>query len=277
VPHIVPSDVRDAITNLFPAVKTGGQLELALGHERQIAIVVALVDEIPRELLTLEPAEYAKLVSAQAYLRAAVESFQLKGTSAESVTKIPGMGPLSPVTHIYHALTKCPDVAPPPKHDDFRFVDDGSLRDDLARDTSSVVAAARDGQWKAATVLGGSVVVALLYWSLSRMDADAVKEAARQVVARNELRKTPPPKLVDWVLSQYIPVAVEMELISKRTVGLCNAAREFRNLIHPGAAERTAAACDNGTAYAALAAVYAVSNDLDKALSQRSSKNEAAP
>ena len=87
MPHIVPSDVRDAITNLFPAVKTGGQLELALGHERQIAIVVALVDEIPRELLTLEPAEYAKLVSAQAYLRAAVESFQLKGTSAESVTR----------------------------------------------------------------------------------------------------------------------------------------------------------------------------------------------
>ena len=49
MPHIVPSDVRDGITNLFPAVKTGGQLELTLGHERQIAIVVALVDEIPRD------------------------------------------------------------------------------------------------------------------------------------------------------------------------------------------------------------------------------------
>ena len=47
MPHIVPSDVRDAITNLFPAVKTGGQLELTLGHERQIAI--ALVDEVPRD------------------------------------------------------------------------------------------------------------------------------------------------------------------------------------------------------------------------------------
>ena len=273
LPHIVPSDVRDAITNLFPAVKTGGQLQLHYGHERQIAIVVTLVDQIPRELFTLEPNEYARLISAQAYLRTAVEAFQLRGTSAESVTKIPGMGPLSPMTHIYNALLKCSDVAPPPQQTQLLFIDNERLREDLARDTASVVAAARDGQWKAATVLGGSVIEALLHWALSGSDDEAVQEAARAAVRQKRLRSAPSKRLADWMLFQYIPVTLGMRLISERTAALCEAAREFRNLIHPGAAERAATTCDNGTAYAALAAVYTVSNDLERTVPERVRKD----
>lgn len=113
--------------------------------------------------------------------------------------------------------------------------------------------------------MGGSVVEALLLWALSRQDGTAVQEAAKRAVERKRLTDAPRKSLTDWMLFQYIPVALEMQLVSERTAGLCDTAREFRNLIHPGAAERSAAACNNGTAYAALAAVYAVSNDLKKA------------
>jgi hypothetical protein len=39
-------------------------------------------------------------------------------------------------------------------------------------------------------------------------------------------------------------------------------ARDFRNLIHPGRAQRTGADCDRGTALTALAAIELVVRDL---------------
>ena len=59
-----------------------------------------------------------------------------------------------------------------------------------------------------------------------------------------------------------IEVAAELNLIGTETAMQCRLAKDYRNLIHPGRAQRLGQACNRGTALSAVAAVEHVVNDL---------------
>ena len=97
-----------------------------------------------------------------------------------------------------------------------------------------------------------------LLWRLLREDPPAVMEAA----AKHFTQKAN-PNLENWVLFQYVEVAAGLKLITANTAMGCRLAKDYRNLIHPGRAQRLAQTCNRGTAFSAVDAMEHVINDLN--------------
>jgi len=77
-----------------------------------------------------------------------------------------------------------------------------------------------------------------------------------------KLSKNPDNNLENWVLFEYIEVAAELKVISDETATQARLAKDFRNLIHPGRAQRLGQECNRATALSAVAALEHVVNDL---------------
>jgi hypothetical protein len=124
------------------------------------------------------------------------------------------------------------------------FITNANLRESIRLDISSAHSAYRNGEWKAATVLAGAAVEALLLWGIETKTQTEIDNAVNALVAstappRKKLDKKPKGKPVEWRLVELIKVAEELKLIKQeRSATQCDLARDYRNLIHPGK-ERT--------------------------------------
>ncbi len=78
----------------------------------------------------------------------------------------PGYPDGDPVSLVHRMLSKCPDEAPAAGTEELKFVTDQALRNSLRPDLSAAESALHNGEWKAATVLAGSAIEALLLWSV---------------------------------------------------------------------------------------------------------------
>ncbi len=123
-----------------------------------------------------------------------------------------------------------------------------------------------DGRWKGSTLLAGSAVEALLLWGLQRHEqhnpgarASAIK-ALR--VGNSPLTRDPDANPENWDLHESTEVAAHLRIITADTASQVRLARRFRNLIHPGRAQRLGQKPSRSTALTALAAVEAVARDL---------------
>jgi hypothetical protein len=174
---------------------------------------------------------------------------------ANELVFLRGFRNLSPVTLIRQALAKCPDEAPAPGTSELNFITAMDLRANLRSDIGAVNRALANGEWKAATVLAGSTIDALLLWDLTSRHTAQVPAAVAALVANKTFPKNPPPNPEDWVLHHYIEVAANIGIIMQDTVKETKLAKDFRNLIHPGRAQRLGQKCDRGTALASVAAL----------------------
>lgn len=258
MPRVVPSEAVAVIHELFPFTATQvdqpqDHQTFHVGHAVAVAALVAVVDEIPSELIVLEGREHAAFVAGMAILRNAILTWQ--GPRAHNVTYIPGFGSLNPATVIRRALEKCPSEAVAPGTSELPFLGgDPKLQENLRLDLSHAERALVNGEWKAATVLAGSVLEALLFWALSHARYHAGALAAKSV---------PKKPLDEWHLSHYIAAAEELGLIfTPDTITEAKLAQNYRNLIHPGREARLGQRCDKGTAQVAAAAVAHVIADL---------------
>ena len=165
-------------------------------------------------------------------------------------------GGRTPLREVFDLLGKCPDQSPSEETTGLEFVSDKQLREGLRVDISAATSALNNHEYKASTVLAGSVIEALLLWGLNELDEQEV---------RNKTAPLKPPKnsLDTWRLSDLIKAANACNLIDETTTRQAELAQDFRNLIHPGRATRLAATCTLGTAYAALAAVDMVAARLN--------------
>ena len=213
------------------------------------------MQQVPSELIVLNPDEYAEFVSSIAAIRTLIQTWQARGSFG--FRRIPGLRDLSPVTLIRQALVKCPDRYPSTKTADLRFVRNKALREDLRKDITEVNSSFINGQWKMATVLGGSVIEALLLWKLQQQNITHLETA----ILSRSIKKSA-GQLEKWDLHDYIEVADELKLIKPETVTQCRLAKDFRNLIHPGRAERLGQQCNRATALSAMAGLEHAVNDL---------------
>jgi hypothetical protein len=214
-----------------------------------------LVRNIPSELLQISPNDYAELEVAVSTLELAING-SAKGILPAEHT---------PIRVLYRVLRSCPDDYPSPSATDPAFITDPNLREVLHRDIGEVERALHNGEWKAATVLAGSVIEALLLWACqSQADLAVVIIAANAVVDAGRLKKTPPSNIERWDLSELVAVTHELGLITASTRDAANLCREYRNLIHPGRAQRVSAECHRGTAYSSVGAMEAIAVDLGK-------------
>jgi len=268
MPRVVPSQVVDVIDSLFPASKNeveGRTKELTWDDAPRLSTIVELAGKIPENLLVLPSQQYAEYVASLTTIQWFIGRWQtterVSPAYSRTLLTISGLPRLSPVTLIRRALAGCPDEFPSSTTTKLAFLGDPGLADSLRLDLSTIDSALSNGEWKAATVLSGSVIEALLLWALEQRPPGDVQLATKKLVG-GTFNRPPPASLDDWVLFQYIEVAVELKIITADTAVAARLAKDFRNLIHPGRAKRFGQECNRGTALSAVAALEHVVNDL---------------
>ena len=243
--RIVPSQIVALIDQNPP----GNSATLSVGHGTVgiLTAVTRLIDELPAELLTISGADYSDLVCSVEFIRNSVAFWQQKGVGEIGNSGIRGKNVLVLIREV---LAKCPDQAPSPTTTALAFITDNDLRDSVQLDISTATSALHNGEWKAATVLAGAASEALLLLAIQNAPGLA------------SLPTKPKGSPEDWGLGDYIAVATALGLIKSTTAQQARLAQNFRNLIHPGRAQRLGDVCDRATALTALAAVELLARDL---------------
>lgn len=247
MPRVVPSQVVALIDQIFPTAVTTPRFPVYSGNAATLAAIVSLADEIPEELITLSGDDYSDLVHSMESLAHVVDKWNYRGGDDPP----PYIKGKSPVALVREMLARCPDQTPSPATSQLTFISDIGLRDSIRADLSTANSALHNGEWKASTVLAGSVVEALLLWSIQS-----------NVAALAGLTPKPNGPPERWDLADLIDVAYRLQAIEQNTAAQARLAKNFRNLIHPGRAQRLQEICDRGTALTALAAAELVTRDL---------------
>lgn len=262
MPRVLPSDVVAAIDRMFPKVEPHSGFNLS--DVPSLAALVQLVDAVPSELIRLGPQQNAEFTASAAAVRGFAEALQAMKPSAGTPMVLRNY-PAHPIAMIRSALAQCPDEAASPATATLTFVADADLRDSIRLDVSEANRALVDGQWKAGTVLAGSALEALLLWALQQRETatpGVLAGAGTALVGNGTLTRPPDANLERWHLHESIAAALHLRLIEPATATQAGQAREFRNLIHPGRAQRLGQTCDRATVLAVLAAVEFVVRDL---------------
>ena len=119
----------------------------------------------------------------------------------------------------------------------------------MRRDLGAANRALNYAEWKAATVLAGATIEALLHWGLQQTPPElaAIQDSIRALVASGTIGQ-PRGDIDRWELHHFIEVAAHLNLLKPDTCSAARLAQNFRNLIHPGRAARLAQTCDHATA-----------------------------
>jgi hypothetical protein len=267
MPRVVPSQVRELIEAVFPpeSVSSGHGAHLPQDASTQLAAILALLEKLPDDLLTLEGRDYSAYAMAVETIRHQLNRWVQGDHRYMPLVNAKDGRLRNPVLVIYEALKACPDEVPSPTTVALTFVGDTALRASIRSDISAANRDFVNGEWKGATVLAGSATEALLLWALQEAEnrnAGAIAAAVAGLVTAKTLAVKPTPNPERWDLSALIEVAVQLKLIRGDTAQQARLAKDFRNLIHPGRAARLKQICDRGTALSALAAVELVARDL---------------
>ena len=142
---------------------------------------------------------------------------------------------------------------------DFSFITDPELRSIIQSDYKEIQRCVDAEAYKAATVMCGSVMEALLLDALSANEANARRSSHAPKGKAGKLIKV----LGRWPLSSMIDVAEDLQIIPTTTIGfMSDAVREYRNLIHPAVQMRKQVTPEKQEANAARAALDLIIKNL---------------
>lgn len=205
-------------------------------------------------------ADYSDLILAKSTIENYLAHSVARGTGG-TVDHVKGS---DAITVIRRTLAKCADEYPPSATTELTFITDALLRENIRRDLGAVERALNNAEWKAATVLAGATIEALLHWRLQEPSTSAGIQAAVTTLVAHGTIKKPPGDIDRWELHHFIEVAAQLNLLKPDTCTSARLAQNFRNLIHPGRAARLDQACDRPTAYIAVGALDQVIQDLSR-------------
>lgn len=267
--RVVPSLIVDAIGKIYPwakevaAGRTGYSGSLGPDQAPQISMLLALLEGLPSDLLPSDASDFTLFEAAKGALRGALVSWSgapHPGQAAQ-IAPQPLFGGHSPVVALLRILERCPDETAGPESHPLKFIGDSNIRGDLELDMSTAFRAFGNGEYKAATVLAGSILEAVLLHAITTIEAQKLastqKAVDQQLVAakRKKLDSRGPEW---WGLADYIQVSLKAGVIDPATAQAADLCRDFRNLIHPGRVLRTGEHCTQATALLALGAMRRV-------------------
>ena len=260
VARVMPSQVVQTIDELFPhAAKNEPHPSALMGNNSALLGILNLLNDIPDELIAVTRADYSDLILAKSTIGDYLAHSVARGTAGH-VAHVKGF---DAITVIRRVLAKCADEFPPPTTTELLFIKDQKLRDNIRQDIGAATRALNNDEWKAATVLAGAAIEALLHWRLQEpAPGFAAAQTAATALAASQKIKHPDKNIDRWELHQFIEVAAHLKLLTPDTSSAAKLAQNFRNLIHPGRAARLAQTCDRATALSALAALEHVIRDL---------------
>jgi hypothetical protein len=191
MPRVVPSQIVEFIDQTFPKAKKqtdeGGRgFSLNRTDQHPCVAVVDLISQLPAELLVLPRERYTEFVASVAAIKDTLEIWKLRD---HGLNEIPHFGEYNPISFIRRALSLCPDEIPSKDTAELIFIEDDDLRANLRIDISATNQALSNGEWKAATVLAGSVIEALLLWRLNQFGEDKMNTARTSLVEEGILRR----------------------------------------------------------------------------------------
>jgi hypothetical protein len=179
----------------------------------RLEAIVELVKEIPTELLNIPAPMYAELFLAVESIKSTIAHWP-QGAYRQTFT----IFDLDPVTLIRHILAQCPDEFPSATTAALIFISDPALRDSIRLDISSSNQALNNGEWKAATVLAGAAIEALLLWAVQEPTVQQLRATAvTAAIQLGTLQTGVPNNPVNWNLHQFIEVTHQMQMISDDT------------------------------------------------------------
>jgi hypothetical protein len=263
MPPVMPTQAVATIGCLFPGMSrhNNPQPTYSSGNANVLRGIINLVKEIPPEMIVLPEDVYADLILATSAIENQLEIWISRGDFGV-LQPVKGV---DPVLLICEALNQCPDeYPPPPATSELTFITDIPLRDSIRRDIGATDRLLSTFEWKAATVLAGAAIEALLHWRLDQpppTTAD-ISGSVKTLLAQGTFNKKPPSDRDNWTLHHFIEVSGHLKVIGGNTIIEAKLAKDFRNLIHPGKAARTGETCDRGTALSARAALDHVVRDL---------------
>jgi hypothetical protein len=264
MPLVVPSVVKRVIEEMFPRIveDPSGNPGFQVDRLPALVAIVHLFDAIPQRLLVLNPSQYAALLASVAALRGSSDMLAAQRAGHIINIRLPGFA-RHPIAEIHAAISVCPDEAAPPSAAILAFLSESGLAGGLRIDISSALTALGNGEWKAATVIAGSVIEALLLWAITRHGRVAIDAARKGTKGPDKLQHIPGTDPGKWHLPEHIEVAGELGCIEPGTRVEARRMKEYRNLIHPGAVIRTRQQCDLGTAHIAVGTMHHVMRDLE--------------
>jgi hypothetical protein len=268
MPTVVPSQIVefiDATMSEFMAASSQG-IQMNPGNCGVMNALLRLIEQLPNALVPLDSQIYAQFVLSQESIRFAVEKAQNQDVH-QDLHLLHSLMPdgnhgKTQVRIIREALAACPDEIAPQASKELPFIKDATIRTVLLIDLEAVRSALIHGEWKAATVLAGALVEALLLWAIKQKSNADVQKACSDALTAGRLQKSPPPDPLNWVLHDFVEVAQELKLITVDAAKEARLAKDYRNLIHPGRSIRLQQICDRGTALMTSAAVEHVVRDL---------------
>lgn len=243
MPKILPSQLVEAIDNLFGVNRNeldGGMVTHV--YRAEVHALLALLDEVPRELIDLRSVEYLEFTRCRAVLATSLVHWNLA-----DITPARDVGGKDPVERIRRLMKQCHDELPPAEPE-LPFISDADIRLGIEDRIRAAWTDFNAQEWMGATVFAGAALEALLLWGLKR-----VKPA-----------ETPKRPLDELHLDDLIHLAAKHQLIDEASEKQAALAKDARNLIHPGKALRSGEACNRTTALTALTAVYRVIDDLKR-------------
>lgn len=257
--RIVPSIVRQFIQDepaLANCADQDPKKQPQLSHEQafELSALLHLLDAMPEALMPTDRDRYMDLVLGMNAIRHAVAVWR-SGDQKLVLKPLKRWGGLNAVALVIKALSAAPDEAPAPTTKTLSFIADAADRSALQNDIAGVERAIQNAEWKAATVLAGSVIEALLLWGLSQ-DTKSALSATAAPKSQADLGR--------WDLVDLIRVAAELKIIGDQTAKQADLARDYRNLIHPAVAVRRKMVADRPTAFGAFAGMDLVATDLGK-------------
>lgn len=261
MPRVVPSQVVSFI-NSIPLQGPKDVIHMNSVGSHRLSAVLQLVDQVPDELVTMDSEAYRLLVLAKENIKDILGTWTSNRNAGHPLLTVNLHISNNPLVQIRDALAKCADESPAPATSELKFIADSDLRTILRNDIGAVTRALANGEWKAATVISGSAIEALLLWSLQQRLAADITTAIAALTTSGELTRQPNANLEKWDLHEFTEVAAKLGIIKADTATETRLAREFRNLIHPGRAQRLGQKCDRGTALSSVAALDHVVRDL---------------
>lgn len=261
--YVSPRQAAEIIDGMFSNVVRNPHDVPGFGVDQVPALraLVALIEAVPRDLIVVSPEQYAAFTASVAAIQGAAEIYQTSRVPTGMPFILRGFD-RSPIAIVHATLAACPDAVADPSTSALTFISDASLAESLRLDLSAAHTALGRGEWKAATVLAGALVEALLLWAVNR-HSDSNRAAAIQAALTSEvLKQKPRPAVEDWQLGDFIEVSGELACIRNGTRDEARRTKDYRNLIHPGAAIRTQTTCDHGTALVAVGTAEHVVRDL---------------
>jgi len=261
ITRFFPSQIIEYIDRKYPHAIKDNKEHIGIDHLPTLSILVTMLEGIPQHIINLQGNEFTDYIETVEAIRTTVNAWK-RGDAHYKLEGAPGLRKKCPIAVIRQKLGTMQDEGIEPGTTDLLFIIDDGFRNLLRQDITVMNNAFNNGEWKAATVLAGSVIEALLLYKIKIIDNLQLIKVRDQVKLDNP--NIDIPNNVDkYRLSHLIPIAIGLNIIDKDPTGVqCDIARNFRNLIHPGQAIRTAQACDRGTALSALAAVEHVLRNL---------------